>query len=224
MRKKIVLAGNSITADILYSYLRTDSRYEVVGLTVDDEFLSQGNIDGLTCVGLSKLKDTFGPDEHHIIMAIGYNNLNRARESFFSRLKEMGYSIEAYIHPDARVYTEHAIGEGCVILPNAVVEPHVKVGANTMVWCNVTLAHHSSVEENCWIATGTVLSGQAKVSKNSFVGVNATVVNEVTVGDHNIVGAAALITKDTKPNTVHLARSAEPFRYSADDYVKFFGV
>jgi len=132
--KKVVLAGNAITADILYSYLRDDNRYEVVGLTVDDEFLAQGTIDSLTSVGLSELKNTFKPDEHHIIMAIGYNDLNRVRESFFLRLKELGYSIETYIHPDARVYTEHAIGEGCVILPNAVVEPHVRVGANTMVW------------------------------------------------------------------------------------------
>jgi acetyltransferase-like isoleucine patch superfamily enzyme len=54
--------------------------------------------------------------------------------------------------------------------------------------------------------------------------VNATVVNEVTVGDYNIVGAGALITKDTKPHTVHLARSAEPFRYSSEDYVKHFGI
>jgi len=93
-----------------------------------------------------------------------------------------------------------------------------------MVWCNVALAHHSHVSENCWIATGTVLSGNAKVLRNSFVGVNATVVNEITVGEYNIIGAAALISKDTKPNTVHLARSAEPFRYSSDEYVKYFGV
>jgi carbonic anhydrase/acetyltransferase-like protein (isoleucine patch superfamily) len=88
----------------------------------------------------------------------------------------------------------------------------------------VTLAHHSSIAEHCWIAAGTVISGQASVLRNSFIGVNATVVNEVTVGEYNIVGAGALITKDTKPHTVHLARSAEPFRYSSDDYVKYFGI
>jgi carbonic anhydrase/acetyltransferase-like protein (isoleucine patch superfamily) len=80
------------------------------------------------------------------------------------------------------------------------------------------------VAENCWIAAGTVISGYAKVLHNTFVGVNATVVNEVTVGEYNVVGAAALISKDTKSHAVHLARSAEPFRYSSDDYVKYFGV
>lgn len=222
--RKIILVGNAITAHILYSYLRSDSRYEVLGLTVDDEFLARGGIEGLAAAGLSRVRDTFPPETCRILMAAGYNDLNRVRESLFLRLKEMGYTAETYVHPDAKVYTEYPLGEGCVVLPTAVIEPHARVGANTMIWCNVTLAHDSSIAKNCWIAAGTVISGQASVLRNSFVGVNATVVNKVTVGEYNIVGAAAMISRDTKPYSVHLARSAEPFRYSSEDYLKYFGV
>lgn len=221
---KVILAGNAITAEILYSYLRSDSRYEVAGLTVDDEFVAQGGVAGLAAVGLSQVREAFPPQACRVVMAVGYNDLNRVRESLFLRLKAMGYAVETYIHPAAQIYSDHPPGEGCVVLPSAVIEPHARLGANTMVWSNVTVAHHSRVAEHCWIAAGTVISGQASVSRNSFIGVNATVVNEVTVGEYNIVGAGALITKDTKPHTVHLARSAEPFRYSSEDYVKYFGI
>ena len=44
--KKILLAGNAITAEILCAYLRQDARYEVAGLTVDDEFVAQGGLGG----------------------------------------------------------------------------------------------------------------------------------------------------------------------------------
>jgi carbonic anhydrase/acetyltransferase-like protein (isoleucine patch superfamily) len=54
--------------------------------------------------------------------------------------------------------------------------------------------------------------------------VNATIVNEVTVAELNMIGAGALITKHTKPNSVHLARSAEEWRFSAEEYTKHFGV
>lgn len=221
---KVILVGNAITADILYSYLRNDKRYEVIGLTVDDEFLDKGEVAGLAAVGMSRVRETFQPETCRIVMAVGYDNLNRGRESLFVRLKALGYTIEPYIHPDARYYSEFPPGEGCIILPGAVIEPHARVGADTMVWCNATLAHHSSVAEHCWIASGAVLSGQATVLRNSFVGVNATVVNKVTVGEYNVVGAAAMISRDTKSHAVHLARSAEPFRYSSEDYVKHFGV
>jgi sugar O-acyltransferase (sialic acid O-acetyltransferase NeuD family) len=222
--KKIVLAGNAITADILNCYLAQDDRYQVIGLAVDDEFVLQGSIQSLDSIALSQLKNTYAHQECAIIMAMGYNDINRSRESMFHRLKEMGYRIETYVHPDAKVYTQHPLGEGCVILPSAVIEPHVRLGANSMVWANTTLAHHSWVAENCWIASGAVISGQAEVGRNTFIGVNATIVNKVVVAEYSIIGAGALITKNTKASSVHLARSGEELRYSSQDYVKYFGV
>lgn len=224
MTRRIVLAGNAITAQILHSYLAADRRYEVVGLTVDDDFIATGRLAGVRAVPLSKLTQEFDAAGFRIVMAIGYDNLNRVRESVFTRLKAMGYTFETYVHPDAHVHNGEPLGEGSVVLPGAVIEPHATVGANAMIWSNVTLAHHSSVGAHCWIAAGTVISGQATVLRNTFVGVHATIVNDITVGEYNIVGASALVSKNTKPNTVHLARSAEPLRYSADDYVKYFKV
>ena len=84
--KKIILAGNAITANILYAYLRTDARYEVLGLTVDDQFLPAGRVEGLQAVGLSKVAHVFPPEQCKVVMAVGYNDLNRVRESMFRRL------------------------------------------------------------------------------------------------------------------------------------------
>jgi sugar O-acyltransferase (sialic acid O-acetyltransferase NeuD family) len=222
--KKIIFAGNAITADILNCYLAQDDRYQVIGLTVDDEFVAQGGIQGLDSIALSQLGDVYDPQDCAVIMAMGYDDINRSRESMFRRLKEMGFRIETYVHPDAKVYTQNTLGEGCVILPSAVIEPHVRLGANSMVWANTTLAHHSCVAENCWIASGAIISGQAEVGRNTFIGVNATIVNKVVVGEYSIIGADALITKNTKASSVHLARSGEELRYTSQDYVKYFGI
>jgi len=221
---KVILAGNAITANILNDYLAQDNRYQVVGLTVDDDFVNLDGVPGLNCIPLSNISTTYNLENHMIIMAMGYNDINRSRESMFNRLKAMGYRIESYVHPDAKVYTLYPLGEGCVVLPSAVIEPHARLGANSMVWANVTLAHHSSVDDHCWVASGAVISGQAKIKRNSFIGVNATIVNEVIVDEYCIIGAGALITKNTKASSVHLARSGEELRYSSQDYVKFFGV
>lgn len=222
--KNVILAGNATTADILNCYLEKDDRYNVVGLTVDDEFADKGGIAGLETVKLSKLSGTFQQQDHVVIMAMGYNDLNQSRESLFLRLKDMGYQIETYVHPDAHVYTNHPLGEGCIILPSAIIEPQVQIGANTMIWSNVTVAHHSQVDENCWLASGSVISGQACVKRNSFIGVNATVVNEVVIEEKNIIGGGVLVTKNTKPSSVHLARSGEEHRFSSEDYSKYLGV
>ena len=224
MSSPVILIGNATAADILYGYLRADPRYEILGSAVDDAYVDKNVLTDLPCVGLSRLRELFPPDRHAVLMAVGYDNLNRTREAMFARIREMGYTALTYIHPDAKIYGEHPVGEGSVILPHAVIEPHARVGSNSVIWCNTTVAHHAVVGDHCWIAAGAVLSGQAKVGRNSFVGVNATVVNGVEIGEYNIVGAAALISKCTKPYAVYLARSGEPFRYSSEDYVKHFGV
>lgn len=222
--KDVILAGNAVSAEILLGYLRGDPRYRVVGAVVDDNFVAGGRALGVHVAGMSRAREIFAPDRFPVLMAVGYDRLNSVRESLFLRLKALGYSFETYIHPDARIYTSEPIGEGSLILSSAVIEPHAKIGADTVVWANTTIAHHAEIGDHCWIAAGSVISGEARVLNNTFVGVNVTVVNKVTVGASNILGAGALVTRDTRPNTVHLARSAEPFRFSAEEYVKHFGV
>lgn len=222
--KKVILAGNAITAEILSHYIQKDSRYKIAGFSVDDEYMEQNRSADYDCIPLSRLKETHSPQDCVVIMAMGYHDINRSRESMFHRLKEMGYHIESYIHPDAKIYTQHPLGEGCIILPSSVIEPHVRIGANTLIWANVTVAHHSSIAEHCWLASGAVISGQVQIRRNVFIGVNATIVNEVIIDEFCLIGAGALITKSTKASSVHLARSGEELRYSAQDYVKFFGI
>ena len=222
--KNVILVGNAVTAEILYAYLEQDSRYKVLATAVDDAFVASAMVTEVPALALSKLRDSFSVTDVSVVMASGYNDLNRVRESLFTRIKDAGFAIETYVHPDARVYSKRTLGEGCILLPGAVIEPNVQIGANTLVWCNATLAHHCTVADHCWIASGAVISGKATISRNTFVGVNATVVNNVTVGEYNVIGGGALITKDTKANTVHLARSAEQWRFTAEDYAKYFGV
>jgi sugar O-acyltransferase (sialic acid O-acetyltransferase NeuD family) len=222
--QRIILAGNGIAASNLLPHIAADDRYQIVGVTADDEFVASGGLDGFETIPLSLALQAFPPTAARVIMAIGYGDLNRVRESVFGRIKHAGYAVETFVHPSAYVSRDAVVGEGCLILPGAVVEPGVTVGVNSVVWSNVTLAHDCQVAEHCWIAAGTVVSGHARIHRNTFVGVNATIVNDVTVGEYSLVGAAAFISRNTRPHSVYLARSAEPLRFSAEEYAQHFKV
>ena len=221
--KNVILVGNGVTADILNSYLSEDRRYNIIGSVVDDEYANKGGVIGLETVGLSRLRHFLGDNDCSAVMAVGYSDINSHRIRMYSQIKELGCKVETYIHPEAKVFTSFTLGEGSVILPSALIEPHVKVGNNCVIWGNATLAHHSVVEDNCWVSSGAIISGYSRVKRNSFIGVNATIVNQVVIGESNIIGAAALIAKNTKASTVHLCRTAEPLRYSSQQYAKHIG-
>lgn len=220
----VILAGNSITAQIIFAYLQDDPRFNVVGFTVDDEFVSCESFEGVPVVPISKVAKEFDPIRTGFIASVGYRNLNRNREKLFESLMSLGFAAVTYVHPDARIYTRCNIGEGSVILGNAVVEPFAKIGRNCLVWCNSTLAHHSTIGDHCWIASGAVVSGNATVCRNAFIGVNATITNNVVIGEYCLIGGGSLISKCTKSSSVHLSRNAEELRFTAEDYDKHFGI
>lgn len=220
--KDTVIVGNGIGAQVLYHYLVQDHRYRVVAFSVDSAYISGDRLEGLPVVALEDLAAQHDPERCSVLLGIGYSQLNMVRKGLFSRVKSMGYAVETYVHPSAIALHGSAIGEGCVILAGTVVEPYAKVGANSFVWCNCVIAHHSVVGDDVWIASNSVLSGEAQVRDRCFLGVCATVANRVVVAEDNIIGANAFVSRNTSPNEVWLARSAEKHRFDAQNYARYF--
>ena len=222
--QKIIIIGNAIAAEVLYGFLKSDKRYDVVAFCVDRQYITEQQVFSIQVIELENLQERFSTDEYKLIIGMGYNNINIDRAEMFDRVTLLGYEVETYIHPEAKVIGDNKIGKGCIILANSVIEPFVSIGNNSVVWSNCTVAHHAVIENNCWIASGCVIAGEAKIKANCFLGVNSTVVNNVVVEEYNIVGANTLISKNTKTNEVYLARSGEKHRFPAKDYANFLGV
>jgi sugar O-acyltransferase (sialic acid O-acetyltransferase NeuD family) len=218
--RDVVIIGNAVAAELLHEYLRQDSRYQIVAFSADARFIREDRLFERPVVDLVNLPSQYPPGDYGVIMAVGYGDLNRNRERIFLRLKEMGYSVETYIHPDAKVYSPH-IGEGALIMPNTFIDVFARVGANTVVWGNCSVAHHTTVGPNCWLASGCVLSAGVEIGANCFIGVSATVVNNVRVGSHNIIGAGSLVVKNTGDFKVYISRQTEEFRLGSEDYLRF---
>ena len=219
---KLVVIGNAISADIIYSYLRKDERYQVVCFSTDGEFIQEKEKFGLPVVDLNDLGENFSPSEHQVVFGIGYKQNNQVRAELFQRVNNMGYSVFTYIHPRAHILNDAHIGEGSIILSGVVVEPFAAVGKNSVIWSNCVIGHHVKVGDNCWVAAGTVIAGEAEVGHNSFLGVNVTVSNQVRVGAFNIIGGHTAVHKDTKENEVYISGQGEKLRFSAKDYDQYF--
>ena len=222
MSQKIIIVGNSISAEITFELIKNDSRYEVLCFISDSEFIKENTFCGLNVVDTTKLKDLYNPKEVKLVMAVGYRGLNKIRAELFNKLKEQGFTFETYIHQDAKVYNSDKIGEGSFIMPNAVIEPFTKIGKNSVIWSNTTIGHHSEVGDNCWIAASSVLAGNVSIKDFSFLGVGVVVSYSVVIEKSNIIGAGANITRCTKENEVFLSRSGEKHRFDSENYAKFY--
>lgn len=157
-------------------------------------FLDDGKAGG-TCLGfpvLGKLKDYVNYPYAEFIIAIG----NAAvREKIAASMA--GVPWHTAIHPAAVVSKfDVTIGEGTVIMANAVVNPGTSVGKHCIVNTAAVVEHDNKIEDFVHISVGAKLAGTVSVGKSTWVGIGAVVSNNLTLCGGCMIGAGAVVVKD----------------------------
>lgn len=207
--KKLVIFGIEDYAEIVCEYFQHDSEYEVVGFTVNREYMKDKEYCGLPVVPFEDVETCFPPETHDMHVAIVYYNLNRDRARICAEAKARRYSLASYISSKAFVWHNVKLGEHCFIFENNVLQPFAEIGDNCILWSGNHIGHSSKIGSNVFISSHVVISGHCVVGNNCFLGVNSTMANGLTLGKESWVMPCAYIGGDIAPNSmVKSAKSA----------------
>lgn len=199
--RKLIIVGDSAFAEIAYEYFTYDSPYEVVGFSVERDYLKKESLFELPVVPFESLPEVFAPAEHFVYVATVYTQLNRLRTRLCQEAKQKGYGLASYISSRAFVWRNVELGEHCFIFEDNTVQPFVTVGDNVVMWSGNHIGHHSTIKDNCFISSHVVISGFVEVGENCFLGVNSTIVNNVTIGRDCWLGPDVTIVRDAAEAT-----------------------
>ncbi len=216
--KKIVIIGAGEFGEIAYEYFTHDSRYEVIGFSVEKEYLKQNTLFNLPVVPFESIETIFPPSICEAFVAVTFTKLNRIRTRLYQAVKEKGYTVASYISSKAFVWHNAKIGENCFIFENNVIQYHVHVGNNVIMWSGNHVGHRSVIEDNCFLSSHVVVSGYCHIGQNCFLGVNCTLNDHITISPDCLIGSASLIVKNTEPRKIYtgnpaVASKVDTFRY-----------
>lgn len=185
---KIVIFGAGQFADLAEYYFNT--LYDVVGRVVDAEYIKPGY------VAFEEIEKAFPPEDHALFIAIGYSNLNKAREEKVEQARAKGYMLASF--RDFRSYAPYDFEPepNTFVFEANNIQPFSNVGQNVILWSGNHIGHHSTIGDNCFISSHCVISGNVTVGRNVFIGVNATIRDGVKIGDYAVIGAGALVLTD----------------------------
>lgn len=147
---------------------------------VDDGKSIGEEINGVKVVGGLKDLPSFFTEYKNIVLSIGNSKI---REKIYKLAKEIGHSFPCIVNKSAYISPHAAVGEGCVILNNVVIQNGSKVGNATILNPGVEVHHDSSVGSFCCIYTNSVVRTYAKVGDGVKIGSNVTTKNESTVNN-----------------------------------------
>ena len=217
---KVVLFGEGKIAEEIYVYLTNDSPYEVVAFTADGAHIKKDTLFNKPVVPFEDILDSYPPDDFKMFVAIGYQDLNRLRQSKYEQAKVKGYQFVSYVCSKAANIGDVEIGENSLVLEHTTIQPLSKVGNNVFIWSGNHVGHHAEIKDHTYVCGHVVISGNAIIGRNCFLGVNATIGHNVLIGDKCIVGAGAILTKNAAEGSVFIQSSTSLFRLDSEHFMK----
>ena len=218
--KKLVIIGDSAFAEVAYECFTHDSEYEVVGFSVESQYIKKKALFGLPIVPFEQIKEYFNPSEIEFYAALIYSQLNRLRTRLYHAAKVKGYRPASYISSRAFVWRNAVVGEHCFVFEDNTIQPFVRIGNNVVLWSGNHIGHHTVIQDHCFIASHVVISGFCNIGSNTFMGVNATLGNNLSIGEDNWIGPSVTILKNTEPNLLFKRDHPEAAKVSSRRFFK----
>jgi len=195
--KKIIIIGAGGHAKVIYDILMSIKRkktddVEVLGF-LDDSFdhLACRELFELPIIGKISRLDEFAGGGIFCVCAIGNNGARRNICDKYAQFK-----FYTAIHPSASIGTNVSIGEGTVVMANAVINPDTRVGKHAIINTSSVVEHDNIIGDWAHICPGTVLCGGVRIGDLTWVGANSTAIPKITVGSRVMVGAGTTIIRD----------------------------
>ncbi len=218
---KIVVFGIGELAELAYMYMKYDSDYEIVAFTVDRQYITKKELFGLQILPFDEIEKLYAPKEYKMFVAIGYSDLNRAREKKYLEAKKKGYELISYVCSKNSNFGKIEVGENCFILENNTIQPLAKIGNNVIIFCGNYIGHHCVIEDHCFISSHVIISGGTHIKSYCFLGINTSIGNSIIIEKENFIGSSCNITKNTTEKSVFITEDTPKFRLNSDFFLKF---
>lgn len=141
------------------------------------------------------------------VVAIGHNKTRLKKQTL---LKQTGAPIPQLIHPRATVSKYAELGEGSVVMANAIINPFAKIGEACIVNTGATIDHDCILGDAVHVSPGANLGGGVEVGFQSWVGIGACVKQYLSIGSNVMVGAGAAVIKDVPHDQTVVGVPARP--------------
>lgn len=188
MSKSVVIIGASghgkVIADII-----VNSDDKVLGFLDDADDVQGKKIIGFPVLG--KIADFDKYRDCEFVIAIGNPYI---REKISNELPVKWYTA---IHPAAVISSlDVEIGEGTVIMANAVVNPSARIGKHCIINTGAIVEHDNILEDYVHLSPNVTLAGIVKVGKSTHIGAGSCTKQVLNIASDCIIGAGSVIVKD----------------------------
>ncbi len=171
--EEILLIGGGGHCKACIDVIEQENKYTIAGIIDQEQFVGT-EVLGYKIIGsdddLAKLFEKY----KYALITLGHLQSNTIRVKLYNKLKEIGYILPSIISPISYVSKHSSVGEGTIVMHQALINADVKVGKNCIINSKALIEHDAYIGDHCHISTSSVVNGGVKIKENTFFGSNAT--------------------------------------------------
>jgi sugar O-acyltransferase (sialic acid O-acetyltransferase NeuD family) len=194
-RQHIILVGGGGHCKSCIDVIEQEGNFQIAGIVDLPEKLHQKILDYeiiATDVDLPQLAN----DYENFLITLGQIKTAEKRIKLFQVLKKLGVKLPVIISPFAYVSHYAEIGEGTIVMHQALVNADASIGKNCIINTKALIEHDAVVGDHCHISTGAVVNGRVAIGAGTFFGSNAVCREYTEIAENSVIGFGAKITKN----------------------------
>lgn len=204
--KKIVLIGGGGHCRSVIDVAETAGR-EILGII--DDFRPVGDsVLGYPVIGSDRDIEKY-VGEAEFIVTVGQVKDAGSRKSLHERVLSAGGKFATLISPLAHVSKYAQVGEGTVVMHNAVINAGAIIGNGCIINTACNIEHDAIVGALTHISTGAMINGGAVIGSEVMVGSGAVVLQSIVIDNGCVIGAGAVVTRPTEEIGIYVGVPAK---------------
>lgn len=198
-----VILGGGGHAAVLIECLRAAGGVQLIGILDPERALWGGELLGVPILGGDELLGSLREQgAESFVVGLGATGNNALRRRIFELGLARGLRPCSVIHPSVLRSASALLGEGCQLLPGAIVNTRAQLGRNVLINSGAIVEHDCRLGDHVHIATGARLAGAVQVEEAAHIGVGACIRQGIRIGAGAVVGAGAAVVKDVPERVV----------------------
>ncbi|WFE69797.1 acetyltransferase [Thiomicrospira sp. R3] len=193
----LIGAGGHCKASI--DVIEQIGEWQVVGIVERKESGTQAVL-GYPVMGCDDDLAELRKQYEYAFVTVGQIRSAELKMKLFNHLKASGFQQPGLVSPLAYVSKHAQIGEGSIVMHQALVNVGAHIGQNCIINSQALIEHDVGIGDHCHVSTGAKINGDVKIGQGCLIGSGAVIKQGVTLAENVIIGAGALILKDiTRP-------------------------
>ena len=198
--KPLLLIGGGGHCRSCIDVIEAERKYKIAGI-IEQTGVNSESVLGYQILGNDNDLSELVKEYSTALITVGQIKNPDLRVRLFQQLQGLGFELATIISPRAYVSKNASLGDGTIVMHDALINTGVKIGNNCILNTKSLVEHDAIVEDHCHISTSSVVNGGTVIREQSFVGSNTITKEYVTIGKNSVIGGGLRIMCDLPENT-----------------------